>query len=86
MAGPSGSSKIAPTSANGLSFSVSTTSSLLIPWEMLSQRAEATLRQIGTRMAEGYSETEISVELGISRHSVIARLDEVKAELVRLSL
>jgi DNA-binding CsgD family transcriptional regulator len=53
---------------------------------MLSQRAEATLRQIGSRMAEGYSETEISAELGISRHSVIARLDEAKAELVRLSL
>jgi DNA-binding NarL/FixJ family response regulator len=85
MAERSGSSKIAPTSANGLSFSVSTTSSLLIPWEMLSQRAEATLRQIGSRMTEGYSESEIARELGISRFSVIARLDEAKAELIRLA-
>jgi DNA-binding NarL/FixJ family response regulator len=86
VAGPSGNSKIASTNGSSPRSSVSTTSSLPIPWEMLSQRAEATLRQIGSRMTEGYSETEIAVELGISRHSVMARLAEARAELVRLSL
>jgi DNA-directed RNA polymerase specialized sigma24 family protein len=58
---------------------------MLIPWGMLSERTEATLRQIGSRMTEGFTETEIACELGISRHSVMARLDEAKAELVRLA-
>ncbi len=43
------------------------------------------MRQIGTRMAEGFSETEIARELGISRHSVMAMLDQTRAELVRLA-
>lgn len=52
----------------------------------LSPRTEATLRQIGSRLVEGFSPKEIANEFGTSSSLVLARMAEAQAELCRLSL
>ena len=76
----------APTNGRESRPSVTTTSSLPIPWGQLSPRTEATLRQIGSRLVEGFSPKEIANEFGTSSSLVLARMAEAQAELCRLSL
>jgi DNA-binding CsgD family transcriptional regulator len=52
---------------------------------MLSERGQAILRQVGTRLSEGYTPGEIGRELGISRRLVLALVDELRTETIRLS-
>jgi DNA-binding CsgD family transcriptional regulator len=53
---------------------------------MLSERGQAILRQVGTRLSEGYTPGEIGRELGISKSSVLGLVDELRTELERLAL
>jgi hypothetical protein len=57
-----------------------------IVWETLSKRGQAILRQVGTRLSDGYTPSEIGRELGISRSSVSSLVDELRTELERLAL
>jgi DNA-binding NarL/FixJ family response regulator len=51
---------------------------------LLSPRSQAIARQIGTRLAEGYSKSEIAAALGISPRSVWLLVSELRDELERL--
>jgi len=53
----------------------------MIDWTSLSPRRQATVRQIGSRLLEGYSPSEIATELGISLNSVRAALADLRAEI-----
>jgi biotin operon repressor len=57
----------------------------MIPWQMLSLEARATLRLVATPLSDGYSPLEIGRALGISTSCVEDALDELRAELVMLA-
>ena len=63
------------------SFSASTLPELT----QLSDYGLAVLRQVATRLTEGWSPNEIAAELGISRRFVATALDDLRAELERLT-
>jgi hypothetical protein len=52
-----------------------------IDWSTLSPRSLAIARQIGTRLSEGYSPTEIGIEFGTSTRWVLTRIVELRREL-----
>ena len=79
-----GSFEVTSTNGHGPNSSALTTSSVSIFWSGLSPRSTAILRQVGTRLLEGYSEIEIGRELGTSSSSISQLLRELRAELVRL--
>ena len=76
-----GSSPNTFTNGHGPSSFVSTTASLPLS-TALSPRGMAIARQIGTRLSEGFSETEIARELGTSSSSISQLLSELREELV----
>jgi DNA-binding NarL/FixJ family response regulator len=83
-AGRNGASRITPTHANGHNSSVSTHSPSTISLDLLSPRGQAIARQIGTRMVQGFSLTEIARELETSQRSISALVDELRGELEEL--
>lgn len=85
--GPAGSLPTRSTNGRDPSSSVSmqTTATIVIRWEELSERGAALMRQVGTRICEGYSETEIAKELQTSTRSISAALVELQDELRRLA-
>jgi hypothetical protein len=82
--GRNGSSAIEPTNGHAQKSSVSTIPSE-VNWSTLSERGQAILRQVGTRLSEGYTPGEIGHELGISRRLVLGLVDELRTELERIS-
>jgi len=53
--------------------------------ERLSPRTTATLRQFGTRLADGYTKSEIALEFRTSPGLISKGLAEARAELEQLS-
>jgi len=49
-----------------------------IDWTKVSPRGQAIARQIGTRLSEGYSPTEIGIEFGTSTKWVLTRIAELR--------
>jgi DNA-binding CsgD family transcriptional regulator len=58
--------------------------SLAVNWSEISPRGMAIARQIGTRLAEGYTPNEIARELQTSSSSILRLIAELQAELKRL--
>ena len=70
-----------PAGGHALSSSRSTMPSE-IEWTQLSPRGAAIARKIGSRLSDGYTKSEIAIELGTTSSWVSAMLRELRAELV----
>ena len=73
-------------STNGhVSLWIDSTMSLVVNWSELSPRGTAIMRQVGTRMAEGYTTSAIASELLTSNSSILRLIAELQDELRQLS-